>query len=57
MKIKATTTLTGKGQLTIPVWVRRRLKIKPGDKFMISAVDQASFQGVRVRTKKGAIKL
>ena len=57
MKIKATTTLTSKGQLTIPVWVRRRLKIKPGDKFMISAVDQASFQGVRVRTEKGAIKL
>ena len=49
----ATATITSKGQVTIPVDVRKRLGLKPGDRidFIVDAGG-----GVRLRAKKVPIE-
>jgi len=42
-------TVTTKGQLTIPKSVRDRMKIEPGDKLDVVALDDDSFVFRRVR--------
>ncbi len=45
-------TVTSKGQITIPVEVRRKLNLKPGDRIDF-VVDRAG--GVRLRPKKAPL--
>jgi len=37
----AFTTVSSKGQITLPVQLRRKLGIRPGDRLQIEAVDDA----------------
>jgi antitoxin PrlF len=48
MGIKATTTLTSKGQMTLPKAVRDRLGVKPGDRLDF-VEDDDGFRVVKVR--------
>ena len=48
-----TSTLTSKGQLTVPKEVRERLKLKTGDKiqFMINKEGKIELSPIKVRLK------
>jgi len=48
----AITTMTSKGQVTIPKEIRDRLKLKPGDKISMSLLPDGR---VIMRAKKGSI--
>ncbi len=50
----ATTTLTSKGQITIPVEVRKNLNLKTGDR--VDLVRNAETGEYVLRPKKGSIK-
>ena len=56
-----TSTLTSKGQLTVPKEVRERLKLKTGDKiqFMINKEGKIELSPIKVRLKdlKGILPL
>ncbi len=47
-----TTTLTTKGQLTVPVAICRHHGLKPGDKLAVTIDDEDSFRVVSVRGRK-----
>ena len=55
----STTTVTSKGQITIPVEIRRRLDLKTGDKidFIIDDTNHVSFSPVtqNITTLKGLV--
>lgn len=53
MKIRTTTTLTGKGQITIPAYVRRLARLELGDKFVVKVIDADTLQAFRIETGKG----
>jgi antitoxin PrlF len=54
MKDKITTTLTSKGQLTIPKSVRDRLGLKRGDKVEVRVLDEETFIAVPIRARREA---
>jgi AbrB family looped-hinge helix DNA binding protein len=46
-----TVTITSKGQLTVPAALRRRLRLRRGDKLAGRALDGESFSMVLCRTR------
>ena len=51
MKDKITTTLTSKGQLTIPKSVRDRLGLERGDQVEVHVLDAETFIAVPIKTR------
>ncbi len=49
----ATATVTSKGQVTIPIEIRRLLELKPGDKITFVA---GGGRGVRIYAKNQSVK-
>ena len=49
-------TLTSKGQLTLPVSIRKKLHLKPGDKIELFAKADGHIEGVPVRQAISALK-
>jgi AbrB family looped-hinge helix DNA binding protein len=54
MKPRLTATLSSKGQLTIPKYVRDRLGLEPGTRLQIQALDEDSFAAVLVSASEEA---
>ena len=48
------TTLTSKGQITVPAWIARRLGLRQGDQLDVSVLDEDGFSAVRKRPGVGA---
>jgi AbrB family looped-hinge helix DNA binding protein len=48
-------TLTSKGQLTLPIAIRRKLHLKPGDKIELFSRNDGHIEGIPV--KQGISKL
>jgi len=51
-RINLTTTMTSKGQITVPVWIIRRLRMKPGAELLVTVDDDDTFRAVRARRKE-----
>jgi antitoxin PrlF len=49
-------TLTSKGQLTLPVSIRRKLHLKPGDKIELFSRSDGHIEGVPVKHGINALK-
>jgi antitoxin PrlF len=49
-------TLTSKGQLTLPVSIRRKLRLKPGDKIELFSRNDGHIEGVPVKQGINALK-
>lgn len=49
-------TLTSKGQLTLPVSIRRKLHLKPGDKIELFSRNDGHIEGVPVKQAINTLK-
>ena len=49
-------TLTSKGQLTLPVSIRKKLHLKPGDKIELFTRNDGHIEGIPVRQSINALK-
>jgi AbrB family looped-hinge helix DNA binding protein len=54
MKPRLTATMSSKGQLTIPKYVRDRLGLGPGTRLEIQALDEERFAAVLVSAREEA---
>lgn len=49
-------TLTSKGQLTLPVSIRRKLHLKPGDKIELFTRGNGHIEGIPVKQSINSLK-
>lgn len=49
-------TLTSKGQLTLPVSIREKLRLKPGDKIELFTKADGHIEGIPVKQTVAALK-
>lgn len=57
MKIKTTATITSRGQITVPAYVRKRVELKRGDNLAITVVDDDELRATLLKPRKGARRL